>query len=167
LTLRSLLSHKLRLALSGLAIVLGVAFVSGTMIFTDTLSKTFNDLFASNAADVNIEPAAAFEVGLAGTGGTAAQEHVPQEVVDRVADLDGVAAVGGYVQAEGVYVLDKDGKVLDTGGAPGIGISWEDDRRITPTTLVEGRRRRRRERSPSTAARSRRPGTRWATGSAC
>ena len=41
-------------ALSGLAIVLGVAFVSGTMIFTDTLSKTFNDLFESTAADVNV-----------------------------------------------------------------------------------------------------------------
>lgn len=138
-TLRSLLSHKLRLALSGLAIVLGVAFVSGTMIFTDTLSKTFNDLFRTTAADVNIEPAAAFEVGLAGTGGGSAVERIPATVVDRVRQVDGVAAVGGYVQAEGVYILDRDGKVLDTGGAPGIGISWDGDPRLSPTTLVEGR----------------------------
>ena len=138
-TLRSLLSHKLRLALSGLAIVLGVAFVSGTMIFTDTLSKTFNDLFTATAADVNIEPAAAFEVGLTGTGGSGATETVPQSVVDDVEDVEGVAAVGGYVQAEGVYVLDRDGKVLDTGGAPGIGISWEPEESLSSTTLVDGR----------------------------
>lgn len=137
-TLRSLLSHKLRMALSGLAIVLGVAFVSGTMIFTDTLSKTFNDLFTATAADVNIEPAAAFEVGLTGTGGSSATESVPQSVVDRVEDVEGVAEVGGYVQAEGVYVLGKDGKVLDTGGAPGLGISWESRESLSATTLVDG-----------------------------
>ena len=67
-TYRSLLAHKLRLAMSGLAIVLGVAFVAGTLIFTDTLSKTFNDLFRSTAADVNVTRAAAFDQGLDGTG---------------------------------------------------------------------------------------------------
>jgi putative ABC transport system permease protein len=138
-TFRNLLSHKLRLALSGLAIVLGVAFVSGTMIFTDTLSKTFNDLFRTTSADVNVEPAAAFEVGLTGTGGAAAEAFVPGSVVERISAVDGVAVAGGYVQAEGVYVLDKDGEVLDTGGAPGIGISWEDEEAITPNRLVEGR----------------------------
>ena len=51
-TWRSLLAHKLRLAFSGLAIVLGVAFVAGTMIFTDTLNRTFTALFESTAADV-------------------------------------------------------------------------------------------------------------------
>ena len=51
-TLRNIVAHKLRLALSALAIVLGVAFVSGTMIFTDTLSRTFSALFASTATDV-------------------------------------------------------------------------------------------------------------------
>ena len=38
---RSLLHHKLRLVLSGVAIVLGVGFVVGTLIFTDTLNSTF------------------------------------------------------------------------------------------------------------------------------
>jgi energy-coupling factor transporter ATP-binding protein EcfA2 len=84
LTLRSLLSHKLRLALSGSPSCWAWPSCPGPMIFTDTLSKTFNDLFASNAADVNIEPQRRSRWGLAGTGGTAAQEHVPQEVVDRV-----------------------------------------------------------------------------------
>jgi putative ABC transport system permease protein len=138
-TLRSLLAHKLRLALSGLAIVLGVAFVSGTMIFTDTLSKTFNDLFQTTSADVNVQAAAAFDTGLAGTGGAGATSYVSDEVVQQIADVEGVEAAQGWVQAEGVYLLDRDGEVLNTGGAPGLGISWDVDERLSATTLVEGR----------------------------
>jgi len=137
-TYKNLLAHKLRLAMSGLAIVLGVAFVSGTLIFTDTLSKTFTNLFAATSADVNVQRAAAFEQGLAGAGsGTAT--YVPGDLVERIETLDGVAAVEGYVQSEGVYLLDKDGKVLDTGGAPGLGVSWHEQDAVSPTTLVDGR----------------------------
>ena len=137
-TYKNLLAHKLRLAMSGLAIVLGVAFVSGTLIFTDTLSRTFNALFSATSADVNVSRAAAFEQGMAGAGsGTAT--YVPAELVSRIAEVDGVAAVEGYVQGEGVYILDADGKVLDTGGAPGLGVGWQEERAVSPTTLVGGR----------------------------
>ena len=47
LTLRGLVAHKLRFLLTGIAVVLGVAFVSGTLVFTDTVKKTFDSLFAS------------------------------------------------------------------------------------------------------------------------
>ncbi len=138
-TWRNLLAHKVRLALSGLAIVLGVAFVVGTLIFTDTLSKTFNNLFETTAADVNVTRAAAFDQGLAGTGGGGTASYVPADLVDEIAAVDGVAAVEGNIQAEGVYILDSDGEVLNTGGAPGIGINWGTERSLSPTTLVEGR----------------------------
>ncbi|SDF40743.1 putative ABC transport system permease protein [Blastococcus fimeti] len=138
-TWRNLLAHKVRLALSGLAIVLGVAFVVGTLIFTDTLGKTFNDLFESTAADVNVTRAAAFDQGLAGTGTGGTATYVPAELVEQIAEVDGVAAVEGSVQAEGVYILDPDGEVLDTGGAPGLGISWDTEESLAPTTLVDGR----------------------------
>ncbi|WP_409333120.1 ABC transporter permease [Trujillonella humicola] len=137
-TWRNLQAHKLRLAMSGLAIVLGVAFVAGTLIFTDTLSRTFNDLFRSTAADVNVTRAAAFDQGLEGSG-TGPGSYVPASLVDEIATVDGVAAVEGNVQAEGVYILDRDGEVLDTGGAPGIGISWDTEESLSPTTLVDGR----------------------------
>ena len=133
-TYRNLLAHKLRLAMSGLAIVLGVAFVSGTLIFTDTLSRTFNSLFSATSADVNVSRAAAFEQGIAGTG-----SYVPRELVNQIAEVDGVEAVEGFVQGEGVYILDANGKVLDTGGAPGLGVSWQQERAVSPTTLVDGR----------------------------
>jgi putative ABC transport system permease protein len=138
-TWRNLLAHKLRLAMSGLAIVLGVAFVVGTLIFTDTLSKTFNDLFRTTSADVNVTRATAFDQGLAGTGAGGTAAFLPDALVDEIAAVDGVRAVEGNVQAEGVYILEDDGEVLDTGGAPGLGINWGTEQSLSPTTLVEGR----------------------------
>jgi putative ABC transport system permease protein len=137
-TLRSLLSHKLRLALSGLSIVLGVAFVVGTLVFTDTMGRTFRDLFEVTSADVNVVAAAAFDAG--GTNpGAAVDTTVPESVVAEISAVDGVAVAEGNVQTAGVYVLDRDGKVLSTGGAPGIGISWDVAESVNPSTMVQGR----------------------------
>ncbi len=57
--LRNLRAHKVRLVLSTIAVTLGVSFVVGTFVFTDTLNKTFTDLFAQTTADVVVEPPAA------------------------------------------------------------------------------------------------------------
>ena len=138
-TLRSLLAHKLRMSLSALAIVLGVAFVAGTLVFTDTLNRTFSDLFAATSADVNVTPKAAFDVGLTGTAGPSAAANVPQAVVDAIRAVPGVAAVSGTVQASGVYVLGRDGKVTGTKNSPGIGVSWDTERRLNPARLTDGR----------------------------
>ena len=56
-TLRGLLAHKVRLLLTAVAVVLGVAFVTGSLVFTDTLGKTFDDLFNQTAPDVVVTPA--------------------------------------------------------------------------------------------------------------
>jgi putative ABC transport system permease protein len=139
MSLRNLWEHKVRLFLSGAAVVLGVAFVSGTLIFTDTLEKTFGDLFASSASDVTVTPAAAFDTGLAGTSIGGTRPSMPETLVTDVSAVDGVKVAEGYVEAEGVYVVDKAGDVLDTGGAPGIGANWTDVPDLRSGTLVEGR----------------------------
>jgi putative ABC transport system permease protein len=54
-TLKSLLSRKLRLVLSGLAVVLGVMFVSGAFVLTDTLGRSFDGLFASVYQNTDVE----------------------------------------------------------------------------------------------------------------
>ena len=46
-TIKGLLAHKLRLALTSLAIVLGVTFIAGTFVLTDTLHDTFSTLFGN------------------------------------------------------------------------------------------------------------------------
>lgn len=139
IALRNLWAHKLRLFLSGTAVVLGVAFVSGTMVFTDTLNQTFSSLFEDSASDVTVSPKTAFDTGLAGTAVGGTVPSMPETVVARVAAVDGVAVAEGYVQAEGVYVIDKDGDVLNTGGAPGIGANWSDEPDLGGGTLVDGR----------------------------
>ena len=55
-TLKGLLAHKLRLGMSAFAIILGVAFVAGTFVFTDTLNRSFTDLFRQTAPDVTVRP---------------------------------------------------------------------------------------------------------------
>jgi putative ABC transport system permease protein len=68
--LRGLLGRKLRAFLTGLAIVLGVAMISGTYILTDTIDRAFTNLFAESYAgtdavvqgegpDINVEGASA------------------------------------------------------------------------------------------------------------
>lgn len=134
-TLRNLRAHKLRLLLSAVAVILGVAFVSGSLVFTDTIKKTFDELFESVSADVTVEPKQAFDPGFSGTVTTAT---LPESVVAQVAAVDGVRAVVGDVQVEGVQIIGKDGEVLGVGGAPGIAVNWTDEEALTSLTVVEG-----------------------------
>ena len=50
--MKNLLSHKIRLALNALSVVLGVAFVAGTFIFTDTIDASFDDLMGPCIATI-------------------------------------------------------------------------------------------------------------------
>jgi len=132
---RSLLHHKLRLVLSGIAIVLGVGFVVGTLIFTDTLNSTFTNLFADTTSDVVVTPVQ--EVDGRGFAGTVAT--MPASLLTDVQAVDGVDKAGGQVFIDGVTVVASDGEVLGTPGAPQFGSNWEDDEALTPYRLVEGR----------------------------
>ncbi len=53
-TIKGLLAHKLRLALTALAIVLGVTFIAGTFVLTDTLHNTFDNLFGNIYQNVDL-----------------------------------------------------------------------------------------------------------------
>ncbi len=53
-SMRNFLAHKGRMALSAVAVLLSVAFVSGTLVFTDTMGTTFDKLFAATASDVTV-----------------------------------------------------------------------------------------------------------------
>ncbi len=132
---RSLLHHSLRLALSGLAIVLGVGFVVGTLIFTDTLNNTFTNLFEDTTSDVVVTPAAT--IGDSNQIGTVAT--MPAATLDTVRAVSGVAKATGVVLGDGITVIDADGAAIGTQGAPRFGANWEDDQELTPFRLVEGR----------------------------
>ena len=78
-TWRSLKAHKARMLLSGLAVVLGVAFVVGTFIFTDTLKGTFDELFDNEVPDVVVTQQ--LEVG-DDNGLGSVVSVVPESIVD-------------------------------------------------------------------------------------
>ena len=131
-TLRSLLARKLRLMLPGLAVVLGVAFVSGTFVLTDTLGKVFDDLFAGvNAGtSVTVHGVSAIE------GDTGAHPPVDAALLDRVASVDGVAEAVGRVSGYAQLVVD--GEPVGTGRAPSIGVDVQPESRLETLTIREG-----------------------------
>ena len=120
--LKSLLGRKLRLLMSTFAIVLGVAFVAGSLVFSDTLSRSFTALFASTVGDVVVRPS-----GGAALEGGPSTRTVPGSLVERLRRLPGAARADGNVSAVGVYVVGKDdGKVVGGFGPPAFGASWSD-----------------------------------------
>ncbi len=119
-SVKSLLGRKVRLLMSTFAIVLGVAFVGGSLIFSDTLDRSFTALFASTVGDVVVRPADAANAG------TPSTVTIPASVVDDLEDTPGAARVDGNVTAFGVYVVDKDNKVVGGQGPPAIGGNYSD-----------------------------------------
>jgi putative ABC transport system permease protein len=118
-SLKSLLGRKVRLLLSTFAIVLGVAFVAGTLVFSDTLNRSFTALFASTVGDVVVQP-----VGAQTQGGTPSAKTLPAALLDELEQVDGVSRVDGNVNAFGVYVVGSDGKLIGGLGPPSIGGNW-------------------------------------------
>src|SRR3954465_8278575 len=105
--MRGLWAPKLRTGLPGFAVVLGVAFVAGTFVFTDTIDASFKDLFerAQKGTDVTATPKVA--------GGEAfrAPPTMPASILDRVKAVDGVDAAQGNVSADG-NLLDRRGEPI-------------------------------------------------------
>ncbi|MEU2713127.1 ABC transporter permease [Streptomyces sp. NPDC007205] len=133
-TLRSFLAHKGRLALSALAVILSVAFVSGSLIFSDTVTRTFDRLFASTAADVTVQP----KQDLRSARLSGAVQTLPAALRDRVAKVDGVAAARAEVSVENAVVVDARHKsVGPTTGAPTLAMAWYVTHR-SPVQLTSG-----------------------------
>jgi len=125
-TVKGLMAHKLRLGLTALAVVLGVGFIAGTYVLTDTINKTFDQLFAdtTKGVDVFVRSEAAFE-SQSGSG-TGDREAMPEDVLEVVREVEGVenavGGVGGYAQ-----IVDKEGEAIAPQGPPTLGFGSPDD----------------------------------------
>jgi putative ABC transport system permease protein len=118
-TLRGLAAHKLRLALTALAIVLGVSFVAGTYVLTDTINKTFTQLFeeTTKGIDVAVRTKTTFS-----SQGNELRGPMPATVLDQVKPIDGVKVAEGSVIGYAQFI-GKDDKPVANGGAPTLGVS--------------------------------------------
>ncbi|MFH8474742.1 ABC transporter permease [Streptomyces sp. NPDC018000] len=120
---RNFFAHKGRMALSAVAVLLSVAFVCGTLVFTDTMTTTFDKLFAATAADVTVRPESPEENDqLPGNGKPAT---VPAAAVEKAAGANGVRHAEGAVVSTSVTVVDShDKNIGPTTGAPTIARNW-------------------------------------------
>ncbi len=135
-TLRGLLARKLRLALAGLAVVLGVMSVSAAMITTTTIGDGFDSIFASTSADIDVSVSGKSDIE-SDEGGKAFTPPVPASVVDELEGLPGAAKVTGEVSVDGARPIGADGKVISVQGPPRSGVAWHGE--TGQVRLREGR----------------------------
>ena len=105
--LRNVLAHKARLLMTVLAVMLGVAFVSGTLIFTDTLNHAYRDQATKSYAHVDVEVRE-------NSDSSADFPGISRKTVDEIARLDGVAEAAGRVDRT-ASVADEDGRLIGDG----------------------------------------------------
>src|SRR5215472_8236230 len=105
--LQSLLARKRRLVTSALAVIIGVGFTAGTLVLSDTMSKTFNDLSdgAYKNTDAVVRATAVFGDS---SGGGGARPMVDASLVPALGHVPGVAHIQGLVQGY-AQLIGKDG----------------------------------------------------------
>ncbi|MFC0527814.1 ABC transporter permease [Phytohabitans kaempferiae] len=123
-TMKSLMARKLRLILSGLAVVLGVMFVSGAFVLTDTLGRSFDSIFSTAYAHTDVGVAAKPKVSVSEFEGEQAAAPFPASTVDKVKAVPGVAQATGFVSTDGARLIGTNGKVVTSFGPPQLGESW-------------------------------------------
>src|SRR3954454_3223279 len=107
-TVRNLIAHKVRLALTALAVILGVAFVAGTLVFTDTMGRQFDELFAKTGKGVAVQVRAKKVID---SPDGSDSPTVPASLVGAISSVPGVARAHGDVNGFAALV-GKDGKVV-------------------------------------------------------
>ncbi|MCU1354663.1 MAG: ABC-type transport system, involved in lipoprotein release, permease component [Acidimicrobiales bacterium] len=136
-TLKNLAARKLRLLTTSLAVLLGVAFMAGTLVLTDTIGSSFDKLFAdANAGtSVLVRGEAAFSSDMGDQRG-----RIDASLVGTIEGLPGVAAATPSVEAY-AQLVDRDGKPIGNPGmgAPTLGGIWSQDRQLSPFALDSGR----------------------------
>jgi putative ABC transport system permease protein len=134
-TIKGMLAHKLRLALTALAIVLGVTFISGTFVLTDTLHDTFSALFNSVYQKIDFQVRADPQLG--SSGANAVRNELPESLQATVSRVPGVQAAEGEVEGYAQFVA-RDGQPIASGSASTLGISFDSNQQISSLHIIAG-----------------------------
>jgi putative ABC transport system permease protein len=133
LTLREMRTHARRLTSTSLAVVLGVAFLTGTLVLGSTLRSNFDDLFTEVNAGRDVVVRNGTDLGMDSPRGL-----VDLSLVEEVQRVDGVAAAEPFVTGFG-QLLDADGEAIGGNGPPQLAGSWISDPDLNAYRLAEGR----------------------------
>ena len=135
-TLKGLLAHKLRLMLTALAIILGVTFISGTYVLTDTLHNTFTALFSNIYSKLDFQVRGVAQFGK--NTPNAVRDPIPQSLLATIRGVPGVAAADGGVTGYAQFVA-HDGKAIVTGGGPPtLGVNYNGDPKLSVLRIIAG-----------------------------
>ncbi|MFF4804825.1 ABC transporter permease [Streptomyces sp. NPDC001351] len=121
--LRNVFAHKARLLMTVLAVMLGVAFVSGTLVFTNTISDAYQNSSAKGFDQVDVAVRAKSQEDKGNTIGKTPE--LTQAMLDRSAKVPGAASAVGVVSGF-TAIADKDGKLIGGGFQSQGGNYWGD-----------------------------------------
>ncbi len=139
LAVRGLATHRLRGGLTALAVLLGVAMVAGTLMLSDSVNRSFDDIFAESNAGVDVSVRARVEV----EGGFALPESgtaLPEDLLGQVEAVDGVETASGAIgDGTSIAILDENGDRIGPpqGGPPHI-VSSVQPEPFTPFSYTDG-----------------------------
>jgi putative ABC transport system permease protein len=136
-TFKSLLARKVRLVLSAIAVVVGISFISGTLVLTDTLNKNFDNLFGDVYKNVSVEVRSINAVDTT-SGDDTDRQPLSASLLPKLQAVDGVRAAVGNVGGVALLVNPKTNKALDLGGAPGLGGNWTPNAPTGVSVLTPG-----------------------------
>jgi putative ABC transport system permease protein len=137
--LRGLAGRKLRALLTAIAIILGVAMISGTLVLTDTIDKAFDRIFVQSYAGTDaVVSAKSSDISFEGESAVA--PPIPEDILRQVREVDSVdAAVGSVFEDSAVKIIDKDGDPI-VKNAPTFGFGIDPSvGRFNPLELKSGR----------------------------
>jgi len=138
-TIRGVLARKVRLFLTALAVVLGVTFVAGTYVLTDTLHASLGEIFQQYATGSDLVIAARHQVGDRATS----RQRIPASLAITARNTVGVADATPFLIGD-AKLIKRDGKTaIQPLGAVTLGISWAGGDSVGPANIVTGRRPRR------------------------
>ena len=120
--LKGLLGRKVRAVLTALSIVLGVAMVSGSFVLTDTISKAFTSIFSAAYEKTDVVVSGKKLVDYSSSGNAT----VSPALLEKIRKQPSVAAAAGAVMdmngdSTRAKLIGKDGKAIDSAGAPTFG----------------------------------------------
>ncbi len=135
---KGLLGRKLRATLTAIAIVLGVAMVSGTYILTDTINAAFSTVFTRAYAHADAVITGKSAIGSGNNNNNRTAPSLNASLLSRVRALPQVALASGAISDE-AGLVGHNGKVIARGGAPGLAFSYTPaGQHFTPLTLTQG-----------------------------
>ena len=137
MTITSLWARRRRLAGTSVAVALGVAFLTGTLVLGDTLSANFRDLFTDVSADTDV---VVRNETVVKEGGAPDSNRglIDESLIDAIRGVDGVAHAEGQVVGYG-SLYGTDGEPIGGNGPPRQAGSWITSDELNPYALVEGR----------------------------